>query len=56
MFDHLLRDMSLQWSKWNGLLSDVPFWNPHGAITSAILLAAIGFLLGRYAWLSALKR
>lgn len=56
MIDHVMRDIALQWSKWNGLLTEVPFWNPHGAITSLILLAAVGFLAGRYVWLTTLKR
>lgn len=56
MIDHVVRDIGFQFSKWSGLLSDVPFWNPHGAITSLIFLAAVSFLLGRYIWLSALKR
>ena len=56
MVDHVLHGVLAQWSKWNGLLADVPFWSPHGAITTLILLAALGFLAGRYMWLMALKR
>tara|TARA_R110002167_G_scaffold82433_8_gene224973 strand:- start:203 stop:373 length:171 start_codon:yes stop_codon:yes gene_type:complete len=56
MVDHVVHSVLLHWSKWNGMLEDVPLWSPHGAICSLIVLMAGAFLLGRYMWVTALKR
>ena len=56
MVDQFVHNIAVHWSKWNGMLADVPLWNPHGAITSLIVLAACAVLAGRYLWITALKR
>lgn len=55
MIHHVEQTVLMHWSKWNGMLSDVPFWSPHGAYSSLIVLSAFAVLLGRYLWLTALK-
>ncbi len=38
------------WMVWTTMFPNIPFWSPHGAIITPILLAALCALMGKQAW------